>query len=88
MALGYNYVPSEELLDKEEEEEAAMESVGDDACLELQDEELDDKKETLQSQRSERRQKITYRDWVERTAKGRATAGKKTMNTLARAYLT
>jgi hypothetical protein len=31
MALGYNYVPSEELLDKEEEEEAAMESVGDDA---------------------------------------------------------
>ena len=58
MALGYNYVPSEELLDKEEEEDAAMESVGDDACLELQDEELDNKKETLQSQRSERRQKI------------------------------
>lgn len=58
MALGYNYVPSEELLDKEEEEEAAMESVEDNACLELQDEELDDKKETLQSQRSERRQKI------------------------------
>ena len=57
MALGYNYVPSEELLDKEEEEEAAMESVEDNACLELQDEELDDKKEILQSQRSERRQK-------------------------------
>ena len=58
MALGYNYVPSEELLDKEEEEKAAMESVEDNACLELQDEELDDKKETLQSKRSERRQKI------------------------------
>ena len=58
MALGYNYVPTEELLDKEEEEKAAMESVEDNACLELQDEELDDKKETLQSLRSERRQKI------------------------------
>ena len=58
MALGYNYVPTEELLDKEEEEGAAMESVEDNACLELQDEELDDKKETLQSLRSERRQKI------------------------------
>ena len=58
MALGYNYVPSEELLDKEEEEEAAMECVEDNACLELQDKELDDKKETLQSQFSERRQKI------------------------------
>ena len=58
MALGYNYMPTEELLDKEEEEEAAMESVEDNACLELQDEELDDKKETLQSQRSKRRQKI------------------------------
>ncbi len=58
MALGYNYMPTEELLDKEEEEEAAMESVEDNACLELQDEELDDKKETLQSQLSEKRQKI------------------------------
>lgn len=58
MALGYNYMPTEELLDKEEEEEAAMECVEDNACLELQDEELDDKKETLQSQRSKRRQKI------------------------------
>lgn len=58
MALGYNYVPSEELLDKEEEEEAAMECVEDNACLELQDEELDNKKETLQSQLSERRQEI------------------------------
>lgn len=58
MALGYNYVPTEKLLDKEEEEEAAMESVEDNACLELQDEELENKKETLQSQRSERRQKI------------------------------
>ena len=58
MALGYNYMPTEELLDKEEEEEAAMESVEDNACLELQDEELDDKKETLQSLRSERRKKI------------------------------
>ena len=58
MALGYNYVPTEELLDKEEEEGTAMESVEDNACLELQDEELDDKKETLQSLRSERRQKI------------------------------
>lgn len=47
MALGYNYMPTEELLDKEEEEEAAMECVEDNACLELQDEELDDKKETL-----------------------------------------
>lgn len=58
MALGYNYVPTEKLLDKEEEEEAAMESVEDNACLELQDEELENKKETLQLQRSERRQKI------------------------------
>ena len=58
MALGYNYVPSEELLDKEEEENAAMECVKDNACLELQNEELDDKKETLQSQLSERRQEI------------------------------
>ena len=58
MALGYNYVPSEELLDKEVEEETAMESVGDDAVLGLQEEEVADNKETLQSQRSERRQKI------------------------------
>ena len=33
-----------------------MECVEDNACLELQEEELDDKKETLQSQRSERLQ--------------------------------
>lgn len=46
MALGYNYVPSEELLDKEEEEDAAMESVGDDAVLGLQEEEVADNKET------------------------------------------
>lgn len=58
MALGYNYVPTEELLDKEEEENAVMKNRGDAADSELQDEELDDKKETLQSQRSERRQKI------------------------------
>ena len=58
MALGYNYVPSEELLDKEEEEEAAMESVGDDAVLELQEEELADNKETLQLPYAERRQEI------------------------------
>ena len=57
MALGYNYVPTEELLDKEEEG-LSHESMEDNACLELQDEELDDKKETLQSLRSERRQKI------------------------------
>lgn len=58
MALGYNYMPTEELLDKEEEENAVMKIRGDAADSELQDEELDDKKETLQSQRSERRQKI------------------------------
>ena len=58
MALGYNYVPTEELLDKEEEENAVMKNRGDAADSELQDEELDDKKETLQSQLSERRQKI------------------------------
>lgn len=58
MALGYNYVPTEELLDKEEEENAVMKNRGDVVDSELQDEELDDKKETLQSQRSERRQKI------------------------------
>ncbi len=58
MALGYNYVPTEELLDKEEEENAVMKNRGDAADSELQDEKLDDKKETLQSQRSERRQKI------------------------------
>ena len=57
MALGYNYVPSEELLDKEEEEEAAMESVGDDAVLGLQ-EEVADNKETLQLPYAERRQEI------------------------------
>ena len=58
MALGYNYVPSEELLDKEEEEDAAMESVGDDAVSGLQEEELADNKETLQLQYAERRQEI------------------------------
>lgn len=58
MALGYNYVPTEELLDKEEEENAVMKNRGDVVDSELQDEKLDDKKETLQSQRSERRQKI------------------------------
>ena len=58
MALGYNYVPTEELLDKEEEENAVMKNRGDAADSELQDEELDNKKETLQSQLSERRQKI------------------------------
>ena len=57
MALGYNYVPSEELLDKEEEEEAAMESVGDNAVLGLQ-EEVADNKETLQLPYAERRQEI------------------------------
>lgn len=64
MALGYNYVPSEELLDKEEEEEAAMESEEDNACLELQDEELDDKKETLQSQRSKDGRRSSVRSWM------------------------
>ena len=58
MALGYNYVPTEELLDKEEEENAVMKNRGDAADSELQDEELDNKKETLQPQFSERRQKI------------------------------
>ena len=58
MALGYNYVPTEELLDKEEEENAVMKNRGDAADSELQDEELDNKKETLQPQLSERRQKI------------------------------
>ena len=58
MALGYNYVPSEELLDKEEEEDAAMESVGDDAVLGLQEEEVADNKETLQLPYAERRQEI------------------------------
>ena len=55
MALGYNYVPSEELLDKEEEEDADMESVGDDAVLGLQEEEVADNKETLQLPYAERR---------------------------------
>ena len=58
MALGYNYVPSEELLDKEEEEDAAMESVGDDAVLGLHEEEVADNKETLQLPYAERRQEI------------------------------
>lgn len=58
MALGYNYVPSEELLDKEEEEDADMESVGDDAVLGLQEEEIADNKETLQLPYAERRREI------------------------------
>lgn len=58
MALGYNYMPTEELLDKEEEENAAMESRGDDSASELQDTELMDKEESLQSMSPERRQKI------------------------------
>ena len=58
MALGYNYMPTEELLDKEEEENAAMESRGDDSASELQDTELMDKEESLQSMSPERRQEI------------------------------
>ena len=58
MALGYNYMPTEELLDKEEEENAAMESRGDDSASELQDTELMDKEESLQTVSPERRQEI------------------------------
>ena len=58
MALGYNYMPTEELLDKEEEENAAMESRGDDSASELQDIELMDKEESLQTMSPERRQEI------------------------------
>ena len=58
MALGYNYMPTEELLDKEEEENAAMESRGDDSASELQDTELTDKEESLQTMSPERRQEI------------------------------
>ena len=58
MALGYNYMPTEELLDKEEEENAAMESRGDDSASELQDTELMDKEESLQTISPERRQEI------------------------------
>ena len=58
MALGYNYMPTEELLDKEEEENAAMESRGDDSASELQDTELMDKEESLQTMSPERRQEI------------------------------
>ena len=58
MALGYNYMPTEELLDKEEEENAAMESRGDDSASELQDTELMDKEEYLQTVSPERRQEI------------------------------
>lgn len=58
MALGYNYMPTEELLDKEEEENAAMESRGDDSAPELQDTELMDKEESLQTVSPERRQEI------------------------------
>ena len=58
MALGYNYMPTEELLDKEEEENAAMESRGDDSASELHDTELMDKEESLQTMSPERRQEI------------------------------
>ena len=58
MALGYNYMPTEELLDKEEEENAAMESRGDDSASELQNTELMDKEESLQIMSPERRQEI------------------------------
>ena len=58
MALGYNYMPTEELLDKEEEENAAMESRGDDSASELQDTELMGKEESLQNMSPERRQEI------------------------------
>ena len=58
MALGYNYMPTEELLDKEEEEKAAMESRGDDSASELQDTEPMDKEESLQTMSPERRQEI------------------------------
>ena len=58
MALGYNYMPTEELLDKEEEENAAMESREDDSASELQDTELMDKEESLQTVSPERRQEI------------------------------
>ena len=58
MALGYNYMPTEELLDKEEEENAAMESRGDDSASELQDTELIDKEESLQTMSPERRLEI------------------------------
>ena len=58
MALGYNYMPTEELLDKEEEENAAMESRGDDSASELQDTELMDKEESLQTMSPERRLEI------------------------------
>ena len=58
MALGYNYMPTEELLDKEEEENAAMESRGDDSASELQDTELMDKEESLQTMSPERRQEL------------------------------
>ena len=58
MALGYNYMPTEGLLDKEEEENAAMESRGDDSASELQNTELMDKEESLQTMSPERRQEI------------------------------
>ena len=58
MALGYNYMPTEELLDKEEEENAAMGSRGDDSASELQDTELTEKEESLQTMSPERRQEI------------------------------
>lgn len=64
VALGYNYEPTEELLDKEEEEQAALEccqaeSPGDaTAGFELQDAALADKDETLQRPLPAERQEI------------------------------
>lgn len=64
VALGYNYEPTEELLDKEEEEQAALEcrqaeSPGDaTAGFELQDAALADKDETLQQPLPAERQEI------------------------------
>ena len=64
MALGYNYVPTEKLLDKEEEGEAAMESVEDNACLELQDEELENKKETYNQSVQKDGRRLSVRSWM------------------------
>ena len=64
VALGYNYEPTEELLDKAEEEQAALEccqaeSPGDaTAGFELQDAALADKDETLQQPLPAERQEI------------------------------
>lgn len=64
VALGYNYEPTEELLDKEEEEQAALECCQAEsprdatAGLELQDAALADKDETLQQPLPTERQEI------------------------------